>query len=1128
MEKLRAVLTEYQDNEGHFDQADRSMDGARAMDKVWKKKKTPGDAVRDTPGGRGSTNALIFPSLNEDVSSVTLSQALADTLFADMRVYEAAYPAYERRWGQVYVVGDQHYHMSGSAYLVHAVSRAAAAYQDVANAMRVQGELDLPFFPRQLHRAVLADTAYALYHPPLVPERDSLDTYLDRLGAFPEEAIRYIAVTLVLVLEHLHSKGLVFTNLCPGSVFFDGLGYVRVFDYCIGVNPDSVRILSTEYTSPESAVDIPSTVSDEEAAAMLANDHVSDYWRLGVLLYELLTSLPPFRSDIPADDVAAGGAAAGVGAAAGTLSRDDDILAQVRAFKPDQLVFKPDTSEPLKALIRSLLTPDRSRRISSPDAMKRHPFFAGVPSWAVDDLILAPRPQWVQDSVVAAVQDNPTIPPNLTLDPAPLVIARLGVTVLSVRGLGRETIARLFCNVIFEGERQMTKVIKADADHAEWNENFLFEMVSCPSPAATSDVVFELLSKRTNDAKGAPTLVGVAAFPVADIRDAGGAEQALTVLSAEGYPVCEVLVRLVWREDEVQLDSGVLQRTCLSKSQLTFAELLENQKTVFQVLDQNFLHSVGAEDVADYDGPPGSSGGAGAGTFTSPASPSAIHGGGAMVSRASMQVTPAVAQASGMGMSTIRLKQMAGAPGLGSLGGNSVMFRNSGMGAGGPGGLGMGIQPGTFSPPMGATATVPSTPTSSSRGGFPGPGSLLRQGSMVVPSPAGAAGPLGTSAGGAASPLGGSAASPASDAQPGSLPAGNSPQFALSPVATAADPSKARSAFGRLDLNAAAGASASAGASSGSSLGRPELVGSTSNPGNPGSSEISAGLAGLRPTAGRATVATGTGAAGTGAGGAGGAGAGTGPMSPAAGMAAAAAAAAAIAAQRGSVMPSQLASTLSGSTSAHPSGGAASPKPASRGASEDAGPGGVPGLAGLSAGNGDSLRARRPTTALPQLPPTPSGGSGGGSGSSSSASGGSGPSGLSAAFSAGGRGSVSAPSPSPASSVSSIQPVAPSPSVGGGGGGGGGVAARYLSATAAANTPASSAASPSSSAQPAAPAAASVGDAETDPVNWKAAYNQQHSRWYWYNRKTKTTTWTRPTFLPDHMQVPNGGAPPST
>ena len=95
---------------------------------------------------------------------------------------------------------------------------------------------------------------------------------------------------MLLGLEYLHEKGVLYRDLKPENVFIDMDGHIKLADF--GLSKvikhgekmiDRIYCGSAEYMSPE----------------MLKGHTYSygiDYYSLGAVVYEMITGLPPFYS----------------------------------------------------------------------------------------------------------------------------------------------------------------------------------------------------------------------------------------------------------------------------------------------------------------------------------------------------------------------------------------------------------------------------------------------------------------------------------------------------------------------------------------------------------------------------------------------------------------------------------------------------------------------------------------------------------------------------------------------------------------------------------------------------------------------------------------------------------------
>lgn len=107
---------------------------------------------------------------------------------------------------------------------------------------------------------------------------------------FSEERARYYMAEILLALEDLHKRDIIFRDLKPDNVVFDEDGHAMLTDFGLSkegiLNNNSARSFcgSPAYLAPE-------------MLKRSGHGKSVDWYLLGVLLYEMLVGIPPYYSN---------------------------------------------------------------------------------------------------------------------------------------------------------------------------------------------------------------------------------------------------------------------------------------------------------------------------------------------------------------------------------------------------------------------------------------------------------------------------------------------------------------------------------------------------------------------------------------------------------------------------------------------------------------------------------------------------------------------------------------------------------------------------------------------------------------------------------------------------------------
>ncbi|XP_072013142.1 G protein-coupled receptor kinase 3-like isoform X1 [Amphiura filiformis] len=178
-----------------------------------------------------------------------------------------------------------------------------------------------------------------------------LHYHLTQHGVFNESDVRFYASEIILGLEHMHCRYVVYRDLKPANILLDENGHVRISD--LGLACDFIK------KKPHASVGTHGYMAPEVLSKGTAYDSSADWFSFGCMLYKLLRGHSPFRQH-----------------------RTKDKNEIDRMTLSMDVEFPENMTEEMKSILQGLLKREVSERLGcegrGAQELKEHPFFNGI------------------------------------------------------------------------------------------------------------------------------------------------------------------------------------------------------------------------------------------------------------------------------------------------------------------------------------------------------------------------------------------------------------------------------------------------------------------------------------------------------------------------------------------------------------------------------------------------------------------------------------------------------------------------------------------------------------------------------------------------------------------------------
>lgn len=127
----------------------------------------------------------------------------------------------------------------------------------------------------------------------------SLNELINDNKKIPIPLALFILYQTALGIHHAHVKKVVHRDIKPGNILISTAGQIKITDFGIAKTPEDTK--SKDITMPGFVVGTPAYMSPEQFNSSKNITYQSDIYSLGVVFYEMITGVKPFKNELTAE-----------------------------------------------------------------------------------------------------------------------------------------------------------------------------------------------------------------------------------------------------------------------------------------------------------------------------------------------------------------------------------------------------------------------------------------------------------------------------------------------------------------------------------------------------------------------------------------------------------------------------------------------------------------------------------------------------------------------------------------------------------------------------------------------------------------------------------------------------------